>query len=277
MIATLFLLLQTTAGAELVAPGVINTDADEYGPTLTADGRVMYFTRRLDRRGRENIVVSRLGSDGWSPAEIVPFSGQGEDKEPYLAPDGRRLFFASRRPYPGKAQVVNDEGYDLFVVEWTGDAWGEPRPLTGANSPAYDNYPSVTATGTLYFASRRAGGAGGNDLWRSRPERDGYQAAQHLTGLNTPQVEADPFIAPDESFIIFSSDRLGGAGQGDLYVSFSDRGRWTQPRSLGTVVNTDDYEYTPWLTADGRWLYFSRGWGEIWRIETRLVEALRKD
>jgi Tol biopolymer transport system component len=273
MITTLLLLLQAATGAELVAPGVINTAADEYGPTLTADGRTMYFTRRVDRAGRENIVMSRLGPNGWSVPEIVTFSGQGEDKEPYLAPDGR-LYFASRRAYPGKAPAEGEEAYDLFVVEWTGADWGEPRPLTGANSATHDNYPAVAANGSLYFASQRPGGAGGNDLWRAARVDGSYHAATNLTSLNSPHSDADPFIAPDESYMVFSSGRLGGLGQGDLYVSFRRRGRWTEPRSLGPLVNTDDYEYTPWITSDGRWLYFSRGWGEIWRIETRLVEAL---
>ena len=65
------------------------------------------------------------------------------------------------------------------------------------------------------------------------------------------------------------SDRPGGAGEGDLYVSYRTAGAWGAPVSLGSAVNTPAYEYTPWVSADGKWLYFSRGWGEIWRISTR--------
>jgi Tol biopolymer transport system component len=275
MLAVTLLILQvTTGGAELMAPGVINTDADEYGPTLTPDGRGMYFTLRADRRGRENIVFTQATGTQWSKPVMAPFSGSGVDKEPYLSPDGSRLFFASRRDYPSKLPAQGEEAYDLFVVDRQGDAWGTPQPLTGANSGAYDNYPAVTRDGTVYFASHRQGGKGANDLWRSRWESGGWLPAENVSELNSPTTDADPYVAPDESYLILSSDRQGGAGQGDLYVSFRRSGTWTVPVSLGPAVNTGGYEYTPWVSADGRWLYFSRDWGEIWRIATARVPSL---
>lgn len=258
--------------AELVAPGVINTDGDEYGPTLTPDGRTMVFTRRADRRGNENIMVAVLGGTQWTIPDTAPFSGQGQDKEPYFSPDGRRLFFASKRPYDGKDLTRAGEGsYDLFVVERTRDGWGQPRPVTGANSPTYDNYPAAARNGSLYFASHRLSGR--NDLMVSRLSNGEYQPAEGLDAINTPATEADPYIAPDESYLIFSSDRAGGAGSGDLYVSFNRNGTWSAPVSLGPAVNSADYEYTPWV--QGEWLYFSRGWGEIYRIRLSAIEALR--
>jgi Tol biopolymer transport system component len=266
-----------TAGPELVAPGVINTPADEYGPTLSMDYRTLYFTLRADRKGSENIVSSRLDGTSWSKPVVMSFSGGGMDKEPYLSPNGQRLYFASRRDYPGKLPSRGgEEAYDLFYVERVGAAgWGKPQPLTGVNSAAYDNYPAVTRNGTVYFGSHREGGKGRNDLWRALPRDGGWQAPENIAELNTPATDADPFIDPDESYIIFSSDRPGTLGQGDLYVSFRHEGHWTEPVNLGPVVNSTDYEFTPWVTNDGLWLYFSRGWGEIWRISTRAVPALR--
>ena len=217
-----------------------------------------------------------MAATKWSVPAVASFSGQGLDKEPYLSPDGRRLLFASRRDYPGKTAAEGEEAYDLFEVEWKNSAWSEPRPLAGVNSAAYDNYPAVAANGTLYFASHRAGGAGRNDLWRSRFMNGAYRPPEAIADLNTPQTDADPYVAPDERYIIFTPDRPGGQGAGDLYVSYFQNGGWAAPVSLGPLVNTGDYEYTPWVTADGRWLYFSRGYGELWRIETRLLEVLRR-
>jgi Tol biopolymer transport system component len=276
MLTALTLALQVAAATpERVLPGA-GTNMDVYGPTLTPDGRTMYFTMRKDRRGQENIMVSRLDGDAWGKPVVVIFSGAGVDKEPYLSPDGTRIFFASRREYPGKAAAKGEEAYDLFVVDRRGDAARAPQPLTGANSPAYDNYPAISSGGTVYFASHREGGKGGNDLWRSRFASDAWQPAENLAELNTPDTDADPFIAPDESYMIFSSSRPGSVGQGDLYLSFQRDGHWSEPVTLGPAINTADYEYTPWITADGKWLYFSRGWGEIWRIETAKVPALEK-
>ena len=263
-------------GAELVAPGIINTAADEYGPTITPDGRTMYFTLRVNRRGQENIVMSSLDSAGrWTAPQVAPFSGGGFDKEPYLSPDGKKMFFASTRFYPGKdTSGVGEERFDIFLVERTVEEWGVPRPVTDVNSSMYDNYPAVARNGNLYFASHRLPGHG-NDLFMARNINGRYDVPRPLLRLNTRFTDADPFIAPDESYIIFSSDRTGGAGQGDLYISFRRNGVWAAPASLGPLVNTADYEYTPFVTADGKWLYFSRGWGEIWRIETRLLDAMK--
>ena len=118
--------------------------------------------------------------------------------------------------------------------------------------------------------SRRSG-QGGNDLWVSRRTINGWQAPTAVTELNTRGTDADPYVSPDERYMIYCSDRPGGVGEGDLYVSFRREGRWTAPVSLGPAINTSTYEYTPWVTADGRWLYFSRGWGEIWRVEVAQV------
>jgi len=272
----------TAPGAELVAPGVINTEADEYGPTLTPDARTLVFTHRLNHRGDEELWMSRAEGDGWLAPERLPFTAVG-DKEPAFSPDGRWLFFSSTRPWDGKpappeslrAGALVLARSDLWMVERRPDGWGTPRPVPGGvNTNVYENYPSAAASGALYWAGYRDGGAGRNDLWMAPRNGDEWSNPVNLAELNTPHTDADPFIAPDETYIIFSSDRPGGAGQGDLYVSRRERGRWGAPVALGPLVNSDDYEYTPWVSADGRWLWFSRGWGEIWRIETRLVPAL---
>lgn len=264
-----------SAAAELVAPGIINTDGDEYGPTLTPDGRLMVFTRRVNRRGEEYLYESRWSGTAWSPSARLPFTQAG-DKEPAFSPDGTRLYFAATRDYDGKPAPSGSQGNsDLWVVERTGGGWGEPRPLpAGVNTNVYESYPSA-ARDALYWAGYRSGGQGRNDLWRAARRGDSWGEPENLARLNSAATEADPFIAPDESYLIFSSDRAGGAGEGDLYVVRRGGSGWSAPVSLGPLVNSADYEYTPWVTADGRWLYFSRGWGEIWRIETRHLAALR--
>ncbi len=272
---------QSASGPERVAAGVIDTDADEYGPTLSADGTSMIFTRRIDRRGREILMSSTFAGGRWSSPSQLPFADSSA-KEPALSPDGRWLFFASTREWPGKAPLpaapkggAAQSRHDIWMVERTKTGWGTPLPVPGGvNSDAYENYPSITSNGTLYWAGYRDGGRGQNDLWRATKKGNTWGPAENIGALNTTGTDADPFIAPDESYLIFSSDRPGGAGQGDLYISLHTDNRWTEPVSLGAVINSSDYEYTPWITRDGQWLYFSRGWGEIWRIRTSEVPAL---
>jgi len=260
---------QSLPQAKLFAEGVINTDADEYGLAFTPDGKTLYFTRRVNRRDSEFIYVSRSENGKWSAPELAPFSGRYFDKEPFVAPDGKRIFFASLRPVDG-VEPKNHRDFNIWFVEKTASGWSEPKHVGAAiNSPAYENYPSVAANGTLYFAGEREGGKGGNDLYRARLVNGKYEQVERLDELNTPHVDADPYIAPDESYLIFCSDRSGGSGSGDLYISFNRNGRWTEPKNLGAAINTPDFEYTPLISPDGKRLFFSRGWGEIYHIDWR--------
>jgi Tol biopolymer transport system component len=251
----------------LFAEGSINTTGDEYGPAFTPDGQTVYFVRRVNRSGPEHILVSRFSLGRWSAPEMAEFSGQYFDKEPFIAPDGKRLFFASQRPVSG-TEPKKGRDFDLWYVEKTARSWGAAQHLGPAiNTPGYENYPAVTTDGTLYFASVRAGGKGQNDLYRARLINGQYAQPENLAELNTPQTDADPYVAPDGSFMIFSSDRPGSYGEGDLYLSYNRDGKWTEPRNLGPDINTKEYEYTPLVSPDKKSFFFSRGWGEVYQIE----------
>lgn len=250
---------------KLFAEGIINTSADEYNPTFMPDGKTVYFTRRIDRRGNEMIMFSTLESGKWTMPQTAGFSGKYFDKEPMITPDGQRIFFASMRPNRRDEKA----NFDIWMAEKTETGWSEPKNLgVNVNSSGYDNYPSIASNGTLYFASVRQDGRKDNNLYRSRLINGEYQPAENLGNvINTDATEADPFIAPDESYLIFSSDRAGGAGEGDLYISYNQNGKWTAPESLGPIFNTAEYEYTPLVSPDGKTFYFSRGWGDIYQIE----------
>ena len=254
--------------AELVSD--VNTAGDEYGPTLSPDGGELCYTTRTVRERQESIVCARRNGENWSAPQTLSFSGKGFDKEPYFSPDGRRLYFASQRAVPGSSARAN---FDLWVSTRTGSGWSEPVHLGSAvNTGGYENYPAVAGNGNLYFSRRNTDTQ--NDLYIARPTNGTYRSAERLpNSVNTPHTDADPYVAPDESYMIFSSDRPGGAGQGDLYITRRNGDAWSAPRSLGAKVNTTDYEYTPFVSPNGEWLYFSRGWGEIWRI--RLSELPR--
>ncbi|HZH30460.1 MAG TPA: polysaccharide deacetylase family protein [Pyrinomonadaceae bacterium] len=267
----------------LFAEGIVNTSADEYGPAFTPDGRTIYFAKRSPDRKMEHIYFSRFGGGRWGAQQLAPFSGKYFDKEPFITPDGAKLFFASTRPLDSSAPAARGD-FNLWVVERAatsasagGEVWGEARPLGAAvNSDTYDNYPSVAANGNLYFSSTRAGGRGSNDLYRARFVGGRYAPAENLLSLNTPASDADPYIAPDESYLIISTTRAGSYGEGDLYVSFNVRGAWTTPRNLGERVNSATYEYTPLVSPDGKYLFFSRGWGDIYQLDASALPLRRE-
>ncbi|HEX9918478.1 MAG TPA: polysaccharide deacetylase family protein [Pyrinomonadaceae bacterium] len=265
----------------LFAEGIVNTSADEYGPAFTPDGRTVYFAKRSADRKMEHIYFSRFAGGRWGEQQVAPFSGKYFDKEPFITPDGTKLFFASTRPVDPSAPAGRGD-FNLWVVERTTSAaaganWGDARPLGAeVNSETYDNYPAVAANGTLYFSSTRAGGQGSNDLYRARLVEGRYAPSENLSSLNTPQSDADPYIAPDESYIIISTTRAGTYGEGDLYVSFNVGGAWTTPRNLGAGVNSATYEYTPLVSPDGKYLFFSRGWGDIYQLDLSALPLRRE-
>jgi Periplasmic component of the Tol biopolymer transport system len=257
---------QVISEPQLFAEGVINIDGEEYGPTFMPDGKTIFFARRLDKRKMEHIFVSRFENGKWTAAEVAPFSGKYFDKEPFVSPDGKKIFFASRRPVDAASEKKD---FNIWMVEKTKDGWSAPQNLGPmVNSDGYDNYPAVSKNGTIYFGSVRAGGSGEGDLYRSRLVKGKYTAAENLGNIiNTAENEADPYIAPDESFIIYSAERANGAGEGDLFISFNKDGKWSAPQSLGPKINTSDYEYTPLVSPDKKYLFFSRGWGKIYQID----------
>jgi Tol biopolymer transport system component len=256
-------------GPELFEVGVLNTESDEYGPMLSAQGDELFFTIRRNRRGSEHVVVSRRVGGAWSAPVSLPFSGNGYDKEPYLSPYGNKLFFASKRPVPSGANL----DFEIWVSDRVGDSWSEPRHVEAVGSPGYDNYPAVAANGNLYFGSARIEGKGRifRAVWNGKtydtPEVVLIEGEVQLGG-------ADPYIDPEERFMVFSSTRSGGFGEGDLYLTVNNNDRWSEPVNLGPVINTTTYEFTPFVSQDNRYLYFSRGWGEMWRILIAEVEPL---
>jgi Tol biopolymer transport system component len=251
---------------KLFAEGVINTDADTYGPTFTPDGKSLYFAKRIKRGELEHIFVSHFVGGKWGEPRVAEFSGKFFDKEPFISPDGSRLFFSSNRPVEGETP---NKDFDIWVVRRAGRGWGAPEHLGApVGVGGDDDYPSVAANGTLYFGSTREGGKGRVDLYRVRRVKGKYRTAENLgDAINTPETEADPYIAPDESYLIFTSTRPGGFGRGDLYISFNRKGVWTTPKNLGAKVNTDVFDYTPLVTPDGKYLFFSRAWGKIYQID----------
>lgn len=265
--------------AEVFAPGVVSTDAEEWRIGFTPDGRTAYFGRSDDFfpiSRQATILQTHRRGGGWTEPRPAPFSGVHSDLDPFVTADGRRLFFSSIRPVDGQPRA----DVDIWMVERTRSGWGRPVNVGAPNGPADELYPTVTADGTLYFASDRPGGLGGFDIYRSRLGRDGrYQPAENLGApVNTTGWEFNPAPLATGTLMVFASiDRAGGYGSGDLWWTARVGGRWTTPRNLGPAVNTSRDEYHPVLTPHLDRLYFIRHsyepWipGDIYSIPTRAL------
>jgi Tol biopolymer transport system component len=245
-----------TAEPILFAEGIISTGDMELNAAFTPDGKTIYFTKRTPRPLLWVIVVSHLRGGKWSTPEVAEFSGQYSDFDPIISPDGSKLYFCSNRPVDGQPR----QDFDIWVVEKTGTGWSAPRHLDAPiNTSAQEYYPSVTADGTLYFSSTREGGKGRGDIWRARLIDGRYKEPENVgEAINSQYFEGDPFIAPDESYLVFVSyGRPDGLGDGDLYLSFRRDGAWTKAINLGPGINSSALDFCPIVSPDGKYFFFT--------------------
>jgi hypothetical protein len=258
----------------IFSEGIISTVDDEIGGAFSADGREFYFSRlvpytTLPRLGI--MCVSYYRDRHWSTPQVLPFSGRYLDYPPKFDAGGKRLLFASSRPLPdGTRGHIR-----IWEVERGSSGWGEPRPLPApVNAPDsfWNADPSLSDDGTLYFSSDRGGG--GIHIYRSRLAGGKYSEPEKLGAeINSEFNEFQPYIAPDGRFLIFASSGASGPPynhrpqdlntggkpylRGDLYISFKRNGSWTAARHLEHGINSFAEEGFPWVTPDGRYLFFT--------------------
>ncbi len=270
----------------LFAPGVVNTDDIEINGVFTPDGRTFFFARQID--GVFTIFRSSFEGPGWSEPSAMDIYGDGTRVlavDMTVTADGTSLYFLGRHDHEGEEGPPD---LDIWISRREGDTW-EPAELVPppVSTDLPESYPVVVADGSLYFPSQRPDGLGGFDIYRSQRLPDGRFAEPVNLGppVNTEFPEGDTFVAPDESYLILSSERPGGLGQNDLYVSFREpEGGWSEPVSLGPAINSQKTDFCPMVTPDGKYLFFSRrtggSWaeaseGEIFWVDIAVVEELR--
>jgi Tol biopolymer transport system component len=262
---------------ELFGAGVLSTELDELNAAFSPDGRELYFTINAPENRIGVIVMARRRGDGWTAAEVAPFSGRYTDYDPFFSADGSKLFFVSNRP-AGPADSTSD--FDVWMVERSGDRWGSPTNLGAPVNTARDEfYPSVAADGTIYFSANRDGGQGSFDVWKSRLVDGRYQEPENLgPNVNQRTAEIDNYVAPDQSFLVFAGyGRPDDMGRGDLYISYFANGAWTPAKHLGPGINSSAREYCPIGSPDGRWLYWTskRGFADRPMARALTVAELR--
>jgi hypothetical protein len=242
--------------AQLFSPDFVSTEDGELNSVFSADFQEFYFTRRGIPTVPPRIMVSRRGPEGWGNPESVGFDQRFSAIDLFLTQDGQRMVFCSNRPRQGEASPRAD--HDFWVSEREGTEWGRPQLFAAeAVSESEDFYPIITENGNLYFNSQRDG-PGTNNIFRSDWAEGRYQPAEKLPPpINSDFREFDAFVSPGEDLIIFSSDRPGGIGRADIYLSRFENGRWSEPMNLGAAVNSESSEYGAMLSPDGRFLFFT--------------------
>jgi WD40-like Beta Propeller Repeat len=266
------------------APGIISTGDYEAAEEFSPDGKTLFYLKLTPDFNFWTMVSSRFEKGAWTAPEVAPFSGQYLDGDPFITADGKRFFFISGRPLPD-SNSKETKNLDIWMMDkTTNGAWSEPRPIGAPiNSEKSEYFPTLTDNGTLYFGSRRDGGKGGCDLYRSRFVNGKFLEPENLgDAINTTFDEYEPFIAPDESYLIFMADaRPEGLGGYDFYISYNENGKWTKAENLGAPINTAANELSPKITRDGKYFFWTSSRSAIdkrkeksWTIE-EMTKAVR--
>ncbi|MEN8008683.1 MAG: hypothetical protein ABFS42_16865, partial [Candidatus Krumholzibacteriota bacterium] len=248
---------QTPPGGvpEVFAPGILSTTAHDYHLSFAPDGREIVFSR-----SGVGSLVTRWEDDGWTVPEVIHFIDENHlTEEANLTPDGRAIVFC------GRADIQQPR--DLYRAERDGDSWGEPVLL----------FPGMYATsaldGSLYYTTQGEGNDYGVIVKRTW-SADGYGEPVVVPGegINTEFPDAHPWIAPDESLLVFDSYRDPGMG---LYASFrQDDGSWSPAVSLHDKLGIPPVGQ-PALSHDGKYLFFCLA-GDMYWVDAGFLDGLKQ-
>ncbi len=259
---------------EIFAPGIITTDEEEGSSGFARNGTVFLFQKFL--KNGCNTFITRLENGFWTTPELIPFWET-------MAENGDFVFSSDDKTMLYQVRTESESGpiSHIWRAEVTDTGWGERAPLPSpVNTRYFESFASDTTDGALYFFSRRPGGKGQSDLYMC-PFKDGrYADPVNLESLNTEHHEWDPFVAPDESYLVFCSTKPGGLGRDDLYIAFKGQdGRWTPPLNMGEEVNSPGSENRPYVTHDGRYFFFTstrNGSRDTFWVRAEYLDRFRK-
>jgi len=172
-------------------------------------------------------------------------------------PDGKKLYFISRRPLDNTEDKPKD--FDIWMVEKTATGWGEAQNLGAPiNTPGNEFYVSVTNDGSIFYSGEYEGGVGRSDIYEAKLVEDKYVVENLGPLVNSPTGEGDPYVSPDGNMIVFMSwGRPEDLGGGDLYISFKEDGAWKKAVNLGEKINSNQFEYCPMLSPDGQYFFWT--------------------
>ena len=249
---------------ELFDPEIVSPDGRFEGGTFTPDMKEFYFSRKNGEYKKRTFFVIRHKDNGWGQ------ESETDIRWPQFSRDGSMM-------YGGRQ-----------FRERTETGWSEPKSQGEfLNEQAHGI--SLSSNDTYYFAFFKKEDNGHGNLGYSRLIDGKHESPVKLGAeINTGKWIAHPYIAPDESYLMWDVVREDGYGQADIYISFRRHdGSWLPAMNMGPLINTELQESSPRVTHDGKYLFFSRGdwkvkedgsrnWvGKSYWVDARVIENLR--
>ncbi len=271
------------ATPEIFAPDIISTNDMEFYLSFSDDGKLCMFIRVSANSSEDKIKYMTKENGKWSKIKNIPYYNlEMNDSYYILDATGKDLYFSSKRPYPDTTQKRKLK--KLWKMSFDNQQWSEPQLVNLLTDKDYTvGHPSFTKDGTVYFYSdARTGDLDQADIFFSRIKNGKYGKAQNPgSEINTTANECDPFISPDEKYMLIATsnhpDCMGD--DFDIFISFRNKDNsWTKAINLGNKINSEAREIYPRISPDGKYLFFSSnrsGNWDIYWMDTKFIEQLK--
>lgn len=226
----------------------------------TLKGKNKRLAPLANKRIRECLIADSLMKISVN-AKVLPVTGEintvFSEVAPLIGPHGKTLIFTSDRTSENYEIKSRTNSGDVYISRKNGATWETPEKIGhNINVRLHESATSVSADGNtllIYYED------GAGDIYTSQLENGEWTKPVSLNKfINHPEyTESSACLSPDGKKLFFASNRPGGKGGFDLYVSeLGANGQWGRPSNLGSAINTRGSEETPFFHANGT-LYFS--------------------
>jgi hypothetical protein len=256
---------------EVFAPNLISkVGRNERVLAFARDKKEVYFTVIISQN---NYTIKSLTEkegvwqDEQTASFITKYMNEYSCLEPFISPDGTKMLFTA------KQKSDNSWNYNFYVTKREGKDWGKPEILsTNINPGTGVWHPCITSNRNVYFAID-------GDIYFSAYTNNSYANPSPINSVNSSSKDWDPYVDPNEKYMIFKSNRPGGFGKMDNYISYrNSNGEWTEPKNIGAKYNTDLIDDAGDISPDGKFMFFSRisqdGDMDIYWVKANFIEEL---
>ena len=264
----------------LFAQEIIPTAMDLHScPVFSKDGKFVFW-RVMNSADNNGIYFMELKENKWSMPRKAPLIETGNDVNddvPIFSTDGHTLFFLSNRADKNKTPKMR-----VWYTKMKNGRWEKPKLFEHFDPGVISLHWqfSFAANGNIYFTGLKKDGLGEYDLFMAHRKNDRYVSKILPIPINSEYSDICPFIAPDEDYLIFSSEkREDGYGQQDLYICFKNKqNSWTAPLNMGPGINSSEQDWCPMVTQDDKYFFFTsfrNGNCNVYWVDAKIIDTLR--
>ena len=250
---------------ERFAPEIISDPYRNHGfPTFSPDGKEILWPILPPK-----IMYIKYENGIWTAPEVAAFSERNA-QSPFYHCDGKSLFY----------QVSHEGGYgslDIWYVTKSDTGWSRPFNVgPPVNTMRLESQPSLTESGTLYYSGTLEGSGFDRGIYRSRWTDGKYEQPELLPKpINTEYIDTYPFIAKDESYLLFCSSRPSVKEEHfRIYITFRDKDdSWSEPINLSEKLGIEQSRY-PSVSPNGRFLFYQSD-DDIYWVDSQILSTLK--